>query len=233
MREGTVLHRVLRVELHAHTQASPDCGLAPETLVGLLMSRGIDALAVTDHNTMSGAFEMATISALPVILSEEIKSTAGDIIGLFLREEIPRDMGPQETAGAIKEQGGLVLVPHPFDSLRRSALGLDVVDSIRDQIDILEIFNGRTLRERDNHSAFVYAKEHALVASVGSDSHLAREVGLSWQSVQPWNGPGEFLENMRVAELHSELAPAWVHAGSSLHAYSTKLQKRLKAWFSG
>ncbi len=222
----------LRVELHAHSYASPDCGLAPDRLVELLQAQGIGAIAITDHNTMVGAFEMADVSPLPVILSEEIKSTAGDIIGLFLSEEIPRDMSPGDTAGAIKEQGGLVLAPHPFDSLRRSALGRDAIDSIREQIDILEVFNGRTLRERDNEAARVYARDHGLVGSVGSDSHITREVGVSWQLMRPWGGPGEFLESLRRAEFHKELAPAWVHVGSSLHAYSTKFRKRLRAWFA-
>ncbi len=181
---------------------------------------------------MAGAFEMADVSPLPVILSEEIKSTAGDIIGLFLREEIPRDLTPRDTAGAIKEQGGIVLVPHPFDSLRRSALGRAAVDSIREQIDILEVFNARTLRDRDNEAARAYVREHRLVGSVGSDSHISREVGVCWQLMSPWDQPGQFLENLRGAELHEELAPAWVHAGSSLHAYSTKLRKRLRAWFA-
>ena len=222
----------IRLELHAHTHASPDCGLSPARLIELLQARGIQALAVTDHNTMTGAFEMAEVSPLSVILAEEIKSTAGDIIGLFLREEIPRDLSPRDTVAAIKDQGGLVLVPHPFDSLRRSALGREATDSIREQIDILEVFNGRTLRERDNRTAETYARDYGLVASVGSDSHLAREVGVSWQLLKAWSEPGEFLEHLRTADLHKELAPAWVHAGSSLHAYTTKFRKRLKTWFA-
>ncbi len=221
----------LRLELHAHTHASPDCGLSPTRLIELLQERGIQALAVTDHNTMAGAFEMVRVSPLPTILAEEIKSTAGDIIGLFLEEEIPRDMSPRDTVGAIKDQGGLVLLPHPFDSLRRSALR-EATDDIREHIDILEVFNGRTLRERDNRTAQDYARDHGLVASVGSDSHLAREVGVSWQLIKPWSGPEEFLDNLRKAELHMELAPAWVHAGSSLHAYATKFRKRLNTWFA-
>ncbi|MDE2990152.1 MAG: PHP domain-containing protein [Chloroflexota bacterium] len=221
----------IRLELHAHTHASPDCALSPTRLIELLQDRGIQALAVTDHNTMAGAFEMARVSPMPIILAEEIKSTAGDIIGLFLEEEIPRDMSPRDTVAAIKDQSGLVLLPHPFDSLRRSALR-EATDSIREHIDILEVFNGRTLRERDNRTAQDYARDHGLVASVGSDSHLAREVGVSWQLLEPWSGPDEFLDNLRHAELHMELAPAWVHAGSSLHAYTTKFRKRLTTWLT-
>jgi len=132
---------------------------------------------------------------------------------------------------AIKDEGGLVRLPHPFDSVRRSALR-EATDSIREHIDILEVFNGRTLRERDNRTAQDYARDHGLVASVGSDSHLAREVGVSWQLLEPWSGPDEFLDNLRDAELHMELAPAWVHAGSSLHAYTTKFRKRLNTWLT-
>ena len=192
------------------------------------LERGIDILAVTDHNTMAGAFEMAERLPIPVILGEEIKSTEGDIIGLFLSEEILRDLSPAETVAAIRAQDGLVLVPHPFDGLRRSALGRAAVDSIVDDIDILEVFNGRTLRRRDNDSAAAYAGEHGLIKSVGSDSHLAAEIGHCRQSMRSWDGPRDFLASLREAELHATLAPAWVHLGSSLHAYVAKFERRFR-----
>ena len=162
-------------------------------------------MAVTDHNTMDGAFEMAERLPIPVILGEEIKSTEGDIIGLFLSHEIPRDMSPAETVAAIREQGGLVLLPHPFDGLRRSALGRAAVDSIVDDIDIFEVFNGRTLLRRDNDAADRYADEHSLIKSVGSDSHLAAEIGHCCQSMRPWDDPQDFLASLREAELHASL----------------------------
>ena len=219
---------LLRVELHAHTSASPDCRLKPHRLVEVLAERGIDALAVTDHNTMDGAFALAELQAIPLILGEEIKSTEGDIIGLFLRQPIERDLSPAETVRAIKEQGGLVLVPHPFDSLRRSALGQPAIESILADIDVLEVFNGRTIRDRDNATAGAFARDHGLAASVGSDSHLVVEVGRSWQCLPAWDGPADFLQGLRAAELHTSLAPKWVHLGSSFHAYSTKAEKRLR-----
>ncbi len=218
----------LRVELHAHTHASPDCRLSPQTLIRVLAERGIDALAVTDHNTMDGAFEMAEAAPFPVILGDEVKSTAGDIIGLFLTEPVPRDMSPIETVRAIKEQRGLVLVPHAFDRLRRSALGRAAVESIVDDIDILEAFNGRTIWPPDNAAAGEFADRHGLVRSVGSDAHLATEVGRSWQRMDPWSGPDDFLDSLRRAELHTSLAPMWVHLGSSMHTYALKAERRFR-----
>ncbi len=218
----------LRVELHSHTHASPDSRLSAETIARVNRERGIDVVAVTDHNTMDGAFEMADRLPFPVILGEEIKSTEGDIIGLFLSHEIPRDMSPSDTVAAIREQNGLVLLPHPFDGLRRSALGREAVDSIVEDIDILEVFNGRTLRRRDNDAADRYADDHGLIKSVGSDSHLAAEIGHCCQSMRSWDDPQDFLASLREAELHATLAPAWVHLGSSLHAYAAKVERRLR-----
>lgn len=218
----------LRVELHAHTHASPDCRLSPQTLIRVLLEREIDALAVTDHNSMDGAFELADVAPFPVILGEEIKSTEGDIIGLFLTEPVPCDLSPIETARAIKEQHGLVLVPHAFDRLRRSALGRAAVESIVGDIDILEVFNGRTIWPPDNAAAGGVADRHGLARSVGSDSHLATEVGRSWQRMHPWSGPDDFLASLREAEFHTSLAPMWVHLGSSVHTYALKAERRFR-----
>ncbi|MBM4437740.1 MAG: PHP domain-containing protein [Actinobacteria bacterium] len=232
MSEGAPARPVrLRVELHAHTNASPDSRLRPATIIRVCQARGIEALAITDHNTMDGAFAVAAAAPFPIILGDEIKSRAGDIIGLFLKGPVPRDLSPRETVHAIKAQGGLVLVPHPFDSLRRSALGLAAVESIVDGIDILEVFNGRTIRAADNAAARHYAERHGLAQSVGSDSHLLAEIGVSWQRMRPWSDPADFLLSLRDAELHMRHAPAWVHLGSSFHAYATKFEKRLRRWF--
>lgn len=234
-REGisAVPVKCLRVDLHAHTHASPDCRLSPEKLVRVLRERGINVVAITDHNTMDGAFEFAELATFPVIMGEEIKTSEGDVIGLFLRRPIERDMSPVETVCAIKEQGGVAMVPHPFDRLRRSALGRAAVETIMDDIDILEVFNGRTIRAADNDQADLFAVDHGLARSVGSDSHLAIEVGRSWQSMRPWTHPTGFLESLRHAELCGRLSPKWVHLGSSLHAYTIKAEKRIRRVVSG
>ncbi len=228
MSSAAVPNAPLRVELHAHTHASPDCGLAPRKLVRALRARGIDVVAITDHNTMDGAFELAGLDIFPMIKGEEIKSTEGDIIGLFLNRPIEKDMSPAETVRAIKEQGGLVLVPHPFDRMRRSALGRAAIESILDDVDILEVFNGRTIHPADNALAADFAAEHGLTRSVGSDSHLVLEVGRSWQSMRAWSDPADFLASLRGAELHTSHAPTWVHMGSTVHTYATKARKRIR-----
>ena len=216
------------MELHSHTCASPDSRLTAKTIISVNRKRGIDALAITDHNTMDGAFDLADRLPFTVILGEEIKSTEGDIIGLFLSESIPRDLSPAETVAAIKGQGGLVLVPHPFDRFRRSALGHYWTESIVEDIDILEVVNGRTIRRSDNDTADEYAIDRGLVRSVGSDSHLAVEIGRCWQSMRPWSNPAEFLVSLREAELHADPAPTWVHIGSSIHSYAAKVEGRVR-----
>src|SRR5919199_6913408 len=149
----------MKVELHSHTHHSHDCLLTDEAIIAVCQRRGIGALAVTDHNQIAGAFELQSRAPFPVIIGEEIFTAQGEIIGLFLREFIPRDLPVQETIARIKAQGGLVYVPHPFDSFRKGAIGRETLDAIRADVDLLEVLNARNLRLQDDDRAYRYAQE--------------------------------------------------------------------------
>ena len=152
----------MKIDTHLHTNYSRDCAVPPETVVATAMERGLDALIVTDHNEIAGAYAVKPIAPFPVVLAEEIKTSDGEIIGLFIQERIPRGLPPLETARLVREQGGLVCVPHPFDRLRGSRLAAPALDALVGEglLDIVEVFNSRTTLKADNERAVAYARQH-------------------------------------------------------------------------
>ena len=179
---------MLKADLHMHTYFSHDSGAKPRSIVERCIATGLNCIAVTDHNSIAGALEVRDLAPFEVIVGEEIKTSAGDIIGLFLEEEVPRGLSPQETVGAIKSQGGLVLVPHPFDRFRPSALKFKGLQDVIDQVDIMESFNAHNLLQRDNRRAASFARENHLIQVAVSDSHTPRELGRTYMEVPEYDG---------------------------------------------
>ena len=185
-----------------HTHFSPDSGAPSRSIVERCLKMGLNHIAVTDHNTIKGALEVQALAPFPVIVGEEVKSSAGDIIGLFLKEEVPRGLSPMDTVRAIKDQGGLVMVPHPFDRFRPSALKYDALQEVLPRVDILEAFNAHDLLMRDNHRAAAFAREHRLVPAAVSDSHTSLELGRTYMEVPEFDGtPAGFLDALGHASL--------------------------------
>ena len=196
---------MLTVDLHMHTHFSHDSGANSQSIVDRCIKTGLNHIAVTDHNTIRGALEVQNIAPFPVIVGEEIKSSAGDIIGLFLKEEIPMGLSPQETVAAITYQGGLVMVPHPFDRFRPSALTYQALVDILPSIDIMESFNAHNLLSRDNARAAAFTQEHHLLAAAVSDSHTPMELGSTYMQVPEFDGtPGGFKASLAQATLISK-----------------------------
>ena len=185
---------MIKVDLHTHTHRSPDSGASPESVVERCLKTGLDCIAVTDHNTIQGALEVQSISPFPVIIGEEIKSSAGDIIGLFIQEEVPKGLSPTDTVAAIEDQGGLVMVPHPFDRFRPSAIEYEALQQILPRVDILETFNAHNLLMRDNERAAEFAMEHRLVTAAVSDSHTPLELGHTYMAVPDFDGTPQGLK---------------------------------------
>jgi len=215
--------RLLRADLHAHTHFSRDGFTSPERFVATYVQRGIDCVAVSDHNNMDGAFVVAKIAPFKVILAEEIKSSEGEIIGWFLKEPIPKGLTPEDTVRAIRTQGGLVCVPHPFDRLRRSPLTTRALLRIIDQVDAVEAFNARTTLKADNRRAAEFVRRYGKIASAGSDAHWHPEIGGTWVEMPDFQGPEDFLEALRAGRIHGEIANPLVHLVSTL----AKLRYRL------
>jgi predicted metal-dependent phosphoesterase TrpH len=196
---------LIEVDLHMHTDHSPDCATPVEVLLETARDRGLGAIAITDHNEVSGALEARRIAAemgdLKVIVAEEVKTAEqGEVIGLFLEEKIPRGMTMAETIAAIREQGGLVYVPHPFDRFH-SVPDYEHLLDIVEEIDVLEVFNPRVALTSFNEEAERFARKYRIVPGAGSDSHVAQGLGSVRVRIHDFEGPAEFLEAMRDADI--------------------------------
>ena len=191
-------------DLHTHTSWSHDCSVPAEDLLDAAEAIGLGAIAVTDHNVFSGALEAVELGkgrALKVIPGEEVKTKGqGEVIGLFLREEIPRGMSFGETIAAIRAQGGLVFLPHPFD--RRHAIP-DPTTLHRHlaEIDVLEVYNARLLMETYNDEALRFARKYNLLQGAGSDAHVLPGLGTGALRMREFRTPEEFLISLRTAEI--------------------------------
>lgn len=202
----------MKIDLHTHTLCSKDSCNQYDRIIEAVQRAGLDGIAVTDHNEFRGAQILADRAPFTVIPAEEIKTSEGEIIGLFLHERIPPKLAPEETIERIRAQGGLVYVPHPFDEVRGSRLTRAALDRIRPQIDILEVFNARNARPAYNSRALAYAKEHNLLGGAGSDSHTYGEYGHAYVDIPPFCNAGEFLDSMRQGTWHGHLSNPLVHA---------------------
>jgi len=196
---------LIEVDLHMHTDHSPDCATPVEVLLETARDRGLGAIAITDHNEVSGALEARRVAAgmddLKVIVGEEVKTAEqGEVIGLFLEERIPPGMTMAETIAAIREQGGLVYVPHPFDRFH-SVPDYEHLLEIVEEIDVLEVFNPRVALTAFNEEAERFARKYRIVPGAGSDSHVAQGLGSVRVRIHGFDGPAEFLEAMRDADI--------------------------------
>ncbi len=215
---------MLRADLHLHTNASPDSQVTPEALVKTCQKKGINCIAVTDHNTMDGVAAVERIAQFKVIPAEEIKTSEGEIIGYFLKEAIPARLSPEETVTRIKAQGGLVAVPHPFDRLRREPLREAALRRVLPQIDIIEALNARVTIAGHNRKAAEFAGEHGLACSAGSDAHSLMELGTAYVEMPEFETPAEFLESLREGTLCGGRSIPLVHLISTW----AKVQRRAR-----
>jgi predicted metal-dependent phosphoesterase TrpH/glycosyltransferase involved in cell wall biosynthesis len=191
-------------DLHMHTSWSHDCSIDVDDLLDHAEAEGLGAIAVTDHNVFGGALEAvekARGRKLIVIPGEEIKTDGdGEVIGLFLQEEIPRGLTFAETIAAIRAQGGLVYVPHPFDRMH-AIPGPETLHRHLAEIDVFEIYNARLLFEAYNVEAYRFARKYNLTAGAGSDAHVLPGVGTGAVRLRRFNGAEEFLVSLHSAEI--------------------------------
>jgi hypothetical protein len=205
----------MKVDLHVHTRYSPDSLTKPQDVVSRAVRAGLDALAVTDHDTIEGAQALASTLSFPIIIGEEIKTSEGEVSGLFLRQPITSGQTAKETMRQIHEQGGIVCVPHPLDRLRGSALGRDALLNLLEHVDIVEVLNARVLFGRDNDDADALAREHGLLRGAGSDAHLGSEIGRAYVEVPLFHDAPSFLRAMTQAVVHGSCSGLLVHLGST------------------
>ncbi|MCU1359508.1 MAG: hypothetical protein JWN99_797 [Ilumatobacteraceae bacterium] len=189
----------VRVDMHAHTMWSGDSTTTPEEIADAVVASGIDVLCVTDHNAIRGAVELASTLPCRVVIGEELKTHAGEIIGLFLTERVPIGVPPRAAAEMIRAQGGLVYIPHPFDPMRRNLAEAAMRElAASGLIDAVEAMNAKTSLSSLNQRAAEFAKEHDLAAGAGSDAHVPLALGSAYVEMPDFDGPADFLAKLRL-----------------------------------
>ena len=219
---------MLKADLHVHSEYSPDSESSLADIINYCTANGINCVAITDHNAIDGAVELQKMAAFTVIIGEEILTSSGEIIGLFLSELIPPKLSAQETVKRIKDQGGLVLIPHPFDRyFRPSAIDRDALESIVSDVDIIEVFNSHTVIRSDSAKAFKFAQKHSLLASAGSDAHLVSEIGNAYIEMPDFSSVQQFKHSLARGKLKGQMASPLHRLKSIVGKIVRKIRKYL------
>jgi hypothetical protein len=199
--------------MHSHTMWSGDSTTTPDELVAAVAATAIDVLCVTDHHAVAGAVALRDQLPCRVIVGEEVRSSQGEIIGLFLTERIPAGLSPTDTARAIRDQGGVVYIPHPFDPMRRNLAERALVELAEaGLVDAIEVFNAKTSLPGLNRRARRFADDHDLAAGAGSDAHVPDALGAAYVEVDDFATPQELLASLRggtVVGHHWDRARPW------------------------
>ena len=176
---------------------------------------GINCISVADHDAVEGGLKMLEIAPFKVIVAEEILTFSGEVMGMFLKERIASGIPLEIAIAAIKEQGGLVSIPHPFDPVRGLRLNADELNQLAPQIDLIEVFNARVLSAQTNSKARNFAREHNLPGIAGSDAHTISEIGNVFVELNDFNSPVEFLSALQQANIQGKRASPFVHFNST------------------
>jgi len=189
----------MKADLHIHTLYSRDCLTPLDKVLECALKRGLECIAITDHNEIEGALRLQEKSPIKIIVGEEIRTNRGEIIGYFLKRRIQPGMSPAKTIEEIRNQGGLVCVPHPFDRFRTSKLDLDVLREIEQEIDIIEAYNARNIYDMDNRKAWAYAVSRGKISSAGTDAHWPWEIGRSYINIADFSDSSSFKRALAVS----------------------------------
>lgn len=214
---------VIRIDFHMHTRGSHDCLTDPEAVLAAARSRGVERIAITDHNEIDVSLEMHRRYPEAVIPGEEVKTAEGvDVIGLYMDQRIPKGTPALETVARIKEQGGLVYLPHPF--ARGKGGGGVLVETLIPHLDIIEVHNGRLRPPSLNAKAAAVADREGLLRTAGSDAHTLGEVGRSYVELPTHaNEADALLAALPSGVIHAVTSHPVVHVASTW----AKVRKRL------
>ena len=193
---------MLKADFHIHTEYSLDCTTPLEKIIERCLALKINCIAIADHGTAEGALKMQSLAPFTVIVAEEILTHHGEIMGMFLKETIPSGLSVKDTISQIRAQGGLVNIPHPFDSFRGSVLNEKIVEEIVGQIDIMEVFNSRSPLLRSSAKARIFAEKHGIAKIAGSDAHALPEIGNAYVEMPEFNDKDEFLRALAQGKIY-------------------------------
>ena len=207
----------LRADFHSHSNYSRDSVIGPESFVDNCIRKGVTCIAVTDHNEIEGAFVIEKLAAeraagrLKVVVGEEVNTAEGEIIGLFLKELVARDMSPEDTIEAIHAQGGLAVIPHPYDIFRRSVLTDEAIERVKTKVDAIEGFNCRNILGKHDQKARDTAAEVSKPITLGTDAHSPWELGGALLELDDFETPAELLQSLRGGRIVGHRSLPMVH----------------------
>jgi predicted metal-dependent phosphoesterase TrpH len=213
----------MRVDLHCHTRYSGDSLTSCDALLRWMDRRGLEVVAITDHNTIAGALDFYAQAPDRFLVGEEIKTPQGELLALFIEEEVPPGLSLQETIARVRTQGGVVGASHPLDRVRAEAIGREMLEAIHEQLDFVEVFNARTLFPADNRLAQELAAGWGLPGSAGSDAHAPREIGQTYVEMAPFDGPESFLDSLARGQVGGRLSSPLVHFYSNYAKWCKRL----------
>lgn len=220
----------MKIEMHIHTRYSKDSMLSLNLLYIICRIKKVSCIAITDHNTIKGAVkfkEKFHDKGIKVIIGEEIMTTEGEIAGLFLKNEIKRNMSPDDTINEIIRQGGLVYIPHPYDKKRnKTVLRLESIERNREKITFIECHNGRNISEDYSLKQNEIAERLNLTKVIGSDAHTMIELGRNYMIVPEFNDRDTFINAVKNAVFNKKKCIGFSH-------YITKAVKLVKLLIRG
>lgn len=206
---------MLKADLHIHTEYSMDCSMPLEKIINRCLELDINCIAVSDHGTTEGALKMQQLAPFTIIVAEEILTPHGEIMGLFLKENIANGLSVEQTIAEIRAQDGLVCIPHAFDIFRPSALGEKIVEEIAEQIDVMEVFNARSPLLRSSAKAKAFAEKYGMAQSAGSDAHTLNEIGNAYVEMPEFNGRDNFLQALVKGKVFGHRTNPLAHFSSA------------------
>jgi predicted metal-dependent phosphoesterase TrpH len=207
-------------DFHIHTRFSRDSLLAEERFVRIALERGLTHVAITNHNNIEGALavrekvrEMGLDERLTVILGEEVSTSDGEVVGLFLQRTISRGLTADQTADAIHAQGGLVSIPHPFDPFRNAHIREAPLERLAEagKIDAVEVFNCRVTLSRHNLKAAEFAARYGIPGIAASDTHSAYEIAMASNVLPPFSSAGELKALLPANQWHASRSTVLIH----------------------
>lgn len=218
--------QLILAEFHSHSNYSPDSLAKIEDMIATCRAKGIGKLAITDHGRMAGALRAHEIAPEMIIVSEEILTSEGEILGYFMTEEIPDYLPPLEVVKMLRDQGAFISIAHPFDPWRGSTWKLETLEQLVPYLDGVEAFNARCLDPSFNEQAGEFAQEHGLAWMVGSDAHSLPELGRSVLKLPDFNSAEELRQAVRSATFEGELSGKVVRLRSTIAKVVNKFRKR-------
>ena len=214
---------MFKVEFHCHTHYSKDSLTSPDGLVKACRRKGINRVIVTDHNSIAGALAAQALDPELVIVGEEILTSRGELLAAFVIEEVPARLSPEEAIHRLKDQGAFISVSHPFDVYRSGHWDEADLKEILPYVDAIEVFNSRCWLSEFNRQAQMFAEQHDVPGTVGSDAHAPLELGRAVLLLEQFQGPDEMRMVIRKGIPEVRWSPPWFHLISRFAVFQKKL----------